>query len=105
MGKVLKESVKFSRQLDKINKAIKAEIAWYVSRYGKDYVLDMPNGKSYKSVNIYGCSYNIDNVRAEWWNTDLRISIDSHGLNYSCSETAELLELLQALEETFNEAA
>ena len=103
--KKMKASSKFARRLDKIDRAIKDEIVLYVQDHGSGDVLKMPDGQPYKSVAIGNYSYDIDNVRVGWWNTDYRISIDSHGLNYSVSESSELLELLQALEETFNEAA
>lgn len=100
----LAASVKLARQLDKIDRAIKDEIVLLVDKHGSNHVLEMPDGQPYQSVDIGGYSYDIDTVRVGWWKTDYRISIDSHGLNYSCSETEELLDVLRAIEEAFNVA-
>lgn len=100
----LAASVKLARQLDKIDRAIKDEIVLLVDKHGSNHVLEMPDGQPYQSVDIGGYSYDIDTVRVGWWNTDYCISIDSHGLNYSCSESEELLDVLRAIEEAFKAA-
>lgn len=100
-----KASIKLARQLEKVKKAIKDEIVLFANKYGSNYVLDMSDRQPYKSVTIGRCSYQIDCVRIDWWNDDWRISIDSHGLNYYCTESEQLIELLQAVEESFQQAA
>ena len=96
-------SEKLAYKLDKLVRAIKDEIVWYVNKYGeRDGELAIPAGKTRKSVTINGYSYTVDCVRTGWYNTDYTVSIDSDGLNYSCATADELMELLQILEETFN---
>jgi hypothetical protein len=97
-----KKSQKLTTKLDSLCRSIKNEIVSIVNEYGGYGALVMPNIHPKKSVTLSGYTYDIDRVIIGWEGTDYTITIKSNGLGYPCNTAEGLIELLQALEETFN---